>query len=282
MTHTELEWRTADGLRLYAQEWRPDAQVRAVVCVLHGLGEHSGRYAHVAAVLAQAGYAFLGPDLRGHGRSEGQRGHAPSWDVLLDDVAVLIREAGGRCPGAPCFLYGHSLGASLALSYVLRRKAQGAADLAGVIATGPILRTAFAPPAWKIALGHVLYGLWPTFSMTNEVDPNGLSHDPQVARAYLADPLVHNRVSARLGIGFLNEGEWLLAHAAEFPLPLLLMVGGADPITSAQASQEFAARVPADCTFKRWDGLYHEIHNEPQQGEVLAFLVFWLQAHTAP
>lgn len=276
MEHITFNLQTGDGLQLYGQGWLPEGAPRAAVCLVHGLGEHSGRYSHVAAALNQAGYALLAFDLRGHGKSPGQRGHAPSWDVLLDDITLLLQEAAQRFPDYPRFLYGHSLGGILVLSYALRRKPQ----VAGAIVTSPLLRTAFQPPAWKLWLGKTLYNLAPSFALSNELDPRGLSHDQRVVDAYVNDPLVHNRVSARLAMDMLQAGEWALEHAAEFSLPLLLMHGAADPICSPQASSEFAARVPGDCTFKLWDGLYHETHNEPEQGQVFRFMVEWLGKHS--
>ncbi len=249
-----------------------------MVCLVHGLGEHSGRYAHLAAALAPAGYAMLAFDLRGHGRSGGPRGHAPTYEVLLDDITVLLDQAAQRFPARPRFLYGHSLGGTLALVYALRRRPQ----LAGVISTSPLLLPAFEPPAWKIALGRALYNLWPSLALSNEINPQDLARDPAVARAYVDDPLVHNRVSARLALDMLRAGRWALEHAAEFPhqLPLLLSHGSADRVTSALASRQFAGRVPGDCTFKLWDDLRHETHNEPEQEAVFGFLLAWLRAHT--
>lgn len=285
MQHTEFNWRTDDGLRLFAQAWQPNEEPRAAVALVHGLGEQSGRYTHVAAALTAAGYALVACDLRGHGRSEGQRGHSPSWDTLMDDIAKLLQETTSRFPGRPVFLYGHSLGGTLVLSYILRRtppKRDGVPEpqLAGATATGPILRSAFQPPAWKIKLGETLYNLWPTFSLSNELDPKGLSHDTKVVSDYVNDPLVHNRVSARLGMDMLRAGEWAIAHAGELSLPLLLMHGAGDPVCSPQASQEFAQRAPREaCTFKLWDNLYHEIHNEPEQEQVFHTMIQWLNAH---
>jgi acylglycerol lipase len=270
--HFEFGWQTEDGLRLYAQGWQPETEPRGVVCLVHGLGEHSGRYAHLAAFLNQAGYVLLAFDLRGHGKSEGQRGHAPSCGALLDDLSQLLEEAAARYPDRPRFLYGHSLGGNLVIEYALRRCPQ----LAGVIATGPSFRLAFEPPAWKLTLGKIMYNLWPTLAMSNELDRQALSRDPEVVRAYSEDPLVHDRVSARLAMDMFQSGLWSLEHAAEFPLPLLLMHGGADRLTSAQASREFAAQVGDRCTLKIWDGFYHEIHNEPEQGEVFEYLLEWL------
>ncbi len=273
----EFAWQASDGLRLWAQGWRPQAEPRAVVCLVHGGGEHSGRYAHVAAALTAASYAFLAFDLRGHGRSEGPRGHAPSYEVLLDDLGRFLDEAARRFPGLPRFLYGHSLGGNLALNYALRRRPA----LAGVIVTSPFLRPAFRPPPWKLALGRVLYRLWPLFSMSNEVNPQALSRDRGIARAYTSDPLVHNRVTARAGLDVLQAGRWAIDHAPEFSLPLLIVHGGADAIASPEASRRFAERVPSAVTLRVWEGLYHEVHNEPERQAVLAFVLGWLQEHTA-
>lgn len=275
MEHIEFTWQTSDGLQIFAQGWQPEGQTSAVVCLVHGLGEHTGRYPHVGAALAQAGCALLGFDLRGHGHSQGRRGHAPSWEALLDDILFFLQQAAERFAGRPRFLYGHSLGANLVLSFALRRPPQ----LAGVIATAPLLRPAFAPPGWKISLGQLMYRLWPTFTMSNELDPNGLSRDLGVVSAYVNDKLVHDRLSARLGMDMLSSGEWLLEHADNLRLPLLLMQGGADPLCSPQATRDFADRAAGDPTYKSWDGLYHEIHNEPEHQQVLDALIRWLKAH---
>ena len=276
MKHFEFEWQTADGLQLFAQGWQPQAEIQAVVCLVHGLGEHSGRYAHVAATLTQASYALLAFDLRGHGKSQGQRGHAPSYEALVDDIAHLLEEATKRFSNQPCFLYGFSMGGNLVLNYALRRRPQ----LAGVIATSPWLRLAFEPPAWKLTLGKVMNNLWPSFSMATGLDINASSHDPEIVQSYNNDPLTHNRISIRMFVNISQAAQWALQHAAQFPLPLLLMHGGADRLTSVEASRQFADHVPGDCTFKLWEGLYHEIHNEPEQQEVFNFTIAWLQAHT--
>lgn len=280
MQHVEFGWKADDDVQLYARAWQPETAPKAVACLVHGLGEHSGRYGHLAAFLTQAGYALLAFDLRGHGKSGGQRGHAPSYEVIMHDIARFLDLAAERYPQCPRFLYGHSLGGNLVLNYALRHRPQlhvlhGMA-LHGVVATGPELRVAFEPPAWKTTLGKLLYALWPTFSMSNGLDARGLSHDPEAVRAYQGDPLVHDQVTARLALDFLSAGTWALEHAVEFPLPLLLMHGGADPICSVQASREFAAAAGSRCTLKIWDGLYHEIHNEPEQTQVFAYLLDWL------
>ena len=277
MRYSEFTLSAPDGVQFYFQGWQPETPSKAVVCLVHGLGEHSGRYAHVAAALNDAGYALLGLDLRGHGKSGGPRGHTPSYDTLLDDIGRLLDEAAARYPGLPRCLYGHSLGGNLVLNYALRRKP----SIAGVVATSPWLRLSSAPPAARMTLGRVMNRLLPAFVQSSGLDPTGLSRDPEVVRAYKVDPLVHDRLSARLGMAAIANGEWAIAHAAEFPaVPLLLVHGTGDPMTSAVATQEFAAKVPGGCTLKLWEGFYHETHNEPEKAEVLAFMIDWLQKHT--
>ena len=263
-------------MRLFTQGWQPEAEIQAVVCLVHGLGDHSGRYVNVGEALRGAGYVLLSFDLRGHGKSQGQRGHTPSYEALMDDIARFLDEAASRFPNLPCFLYGQSLGGNLVLNYGLRRRPQ----LAGVIATGPHLGLAFKPPFWKVTLCQIMSNPWPAFSVTTELDTKEFCHDPGVVQAHENDPLVHNRISARMFISVHQAAQWALQHAAEFPLPLLLMHGGADQLTSAGASRRFAEQVPGDCTFKLWEGLYHEIHSEPTKQDVFDFLISWLQAHT--
>lgn len=271
MIHTDTNWASADGLALVGRCWEPEGEPRAVVCLVHGLGEHCGRYDHVAAALNEAGYAVLACDKRGHGRSGGKRGVIPSYEALMADIDLLLAQAEQRFPGKPRFLYGHSLGGNEVLNYALRCKP----DLAGVISTSPGLRTAFQPPALQLAAGRLMNRLWPAFTLPNGLELAAISRDPAVVAAYQADPLVHDRLSARLGVSLLETGEWAIANAGQFPLPLLLMHGTADRLTSHEASQAFASKAPT-CTLKLWDGLYHETHNEPEKQEVIGFVVDWL------
>ena len=285
MQHIEFTQQAPDGIPFYYQGWQPDTPFRAIVCLVHGLGEHSGRYAHVAAALNAAGYGLLGFDLRGHGKSGGPRGHTPTYDALMDDIGRLLDEAAQRYPGKTRFLYGHSLGGNLVLNYALRRmitlsEAERSRRVAGVVATSPAIRTATPPPSSQITLARIMNKVRPAMQMANGLALDGLARDPEVIRAYTNDPLVHNKISVRLALEMLQAGEWALEQAAEFPVPLLLVHGTADKLTSAPASQEFAAKVRGDCTLKLWEGFYHETHNEPEKAEVLAFMIDWLQKHT--
>ncbi len=146
----------------------------------------------------------------------------------------------------------------------------------GAIVTGPWLKLAFDPPAVQVTLARVMNKIAPGFTQNSKLDTTALSHDAQVVKAYDNDPLVHDKISARLYMGMYDSGLWALEHAAEFPVPLLLMHGTADRITSAQASREFAERGGKNVTWRAWDGLYHEIHNEPEKAEVLEAMAAWM------
>jgi len=272
MKHNEFKFKIFDGLSLFTQSWQPEDRPQAAICLVHGMGEHSGRYVHVADRLTKAGYVLFTFDLRGHGKSEGPRGHTPSYEALMQDISFLLEAANKQFPQLPYFLYGHSLGGNLVLNYVLRYKPQ----LKGVIVTGPWLRLAFEPPVFKVTFGKVMNKIRPSFSQSSGLDTKALSHDSEVVHAYENDPLIHDHISARMFIGIYQSGHWALEHALEFSLPLLLMHGGADKIISVEASREFAGKITENCTFKIWDNLYHEIHNEPEKEEVFKFLIDWL------
>lgn len=275
MVESNFTLTALNGQPLYGRVWSP-ARPKAVIALIHGLGEHSGRYTHVAAEFNHSGYAVLACDLPGHGKTAGPRGVTPPFDQLSESCAGLLAEAEQRYPGKPRFLYGHSLGGTIVLYYTIRRNPQ----IAGVVSTSPALRLGGNPQRAKVAFGKLIGRLAPNIVMVNGLERQALSRDPQVVAAYADDPLVHDRVSARLGIGGIEAGAWLLAHAAEFPqVPLLLVHGTADRITSAAGTEEFASRLKGDVILKLWPGLYHETHNEPEKTAVLCDNIAWLDAH---
>lgn len=271
-----FSWQTADNLKIYAVDW-PCEEPRAVVGIVHGLGEHIHRYEHVAAWFNQHKIAVVGYDRRGHGQSEGKRGHTPKFSAFLDEIAQLAVEIELRYPDLPLFLYGHSMGGNLVLNYTLRRHP----TIAGVIATGPHIRLSFQPNVVTLGLGKMMRGILPGFTQSNGLDVQQLSRDPQVVKDYQADPLVHDRLTASTGISMLEAAAELDAFTGEFPVPLLLMHGSKDGITSPDGTHDFAERVYGNIQLKIWDGLYHEIHNEPEQEEVLQVVTDWINDHLA-
>ena len=173
------------------------------------------------------------------------------------------------------------MGGNIALNFALRRVAPAAGSgrperIAGVIASAPLLKTAFEPPRWKMLFGRTMRPVWPALSMTNEVREEDLSRDPEVIRAYRDDPLVHGRVTLTF-LDIRKAGVWALAHAAGLSVPALVMHGDADRITSPAVSRQFASAAGDGCTLKLWEGFYHEIHNEPGKEQVFGYLVRWLE-----
>jgi alpha-beta hydrolase superfamily lysophospholipase len=268
----QSSWQDKNGIKLHLQAWEPDSRPRAVVGVLHGMGEHVARYAPIAQALVERGFAVMGFDLRGHGRSGGRRGHTPSYETLLDDLGVLLERIAERYPRRPVFLYGHSLGGALAINYAMRRPSK----IKGVIATSPWLVTVVQAPPLKVALARILDPILPTYTDRWAVEPRALARDPEVGDAYERDPLVHDFITSRMYLAATEAGQWALEHAADFPLPLLLMHGTADRLTSWEASREFARRLGRKVTWRSWEGWYHELHNEPERRSIVRVMTAWM------
>lgn len=268
----ESSWTDQQGLKFYSKGWEPDKRPKAVVALVHGHGEHIGRYAHVGEAFSEAGYAVMGFDLRGHGQSGGPRGHTPSFEALMQDVDLFLEQVRRRYPGLPVFLYGHSIGGVIVLNYGLRRKP----DVKGVIATGSAMHTEPEKHPAKLMMAKVLGGLLPTVAIASGLQTPMLSHDPQVEQAYINDPLVHDRISLGFGKVMLGANQWALQHASEFPLPLLLMHGADDQIAFPSSSEEFATALNGKARLVLWDRLYHEIHNEPEKARVLKTATDWM------
>jgi alpha-beta hydrolase superfamily lysophospholipase len=273
MNITESQWQTPDGVNIYTREWLPDEDPRASVVLVHGLGEHCARYDHVAAVFAKNNIRMQGFDLRGHGKTDGQRGHIPSFELAMRDIDHFISQAMLTAKGKPVILYGHSMGGAMVLYYALLRKPK----LTGIISTSPGIATGTPVNPVTLAVGQLLYNFAPSFTLPNGLDVNNLSHDPDVIQAYKKDPLVTPKVSARLGLDVINNGKYILDHAGEFTLPLLLMQGSNDHIVSPEATWQFSRRVPPSLiTYKLWEGLDHETHNEYERDQVIQTMVDWI------
>ena len=275
MNHLEMNWKTRDGLDIFAQRWEPTIlQPKAVVCLVHGLGEHTSRYDHVAEAFCRQGFVLFGADLRGHGRSGGARGHISSIEDFMQDIDELLTQAHVRYPGLPIILYGHSLGGIQVLYYGLTRKP----DVKGVIATNSGLHTALEKQHLKVMMAKILGALMPNTSIASGLDPKSISRDEKVVQAYINDPLVHDKISLGFGKVMVGITTWTLAHAGEFPLPLLLLHGKADRIAFPSSSIEFAASLKEKCTLVLWDDAYHELHNEPEKNEVFKTMALWMDA----
>lgn len=263
---------TVDGLRLHGVEWQKD-DPKGVVALLHGLGEHIERYHHVAEALTKGGFAVVGFDQRGHGISDGKRGHTPNYAMLMDSITLLLQTIHNRYPGQPVWLYGHSFGGNQVLNYALRYPDK----IDGVIASGPWLKLVMNINILKVGLSKVAYYLLPRYTESNRVEARLTSHDPAMVKAYATDPLIHDRVTARLFVSTQRAGLWAIQQAGNLQVPALVMHGGDDPLTAPDASRQFCEQAGELATYKEWHGMYHEIHNEVDRQEVLDYLVDWLK-----
>jgi alpha-beta hydrolase superfamily lysophospholipase len=273
--YSESKFGGERGTEIYYRIWKPIGRIRAVVVVIHGQGDHGGRYLHVAEHLTRDGFAVWAADLRGHGRSGGRRGHVDNFDDYLADTRRIIEKAREDSPQIKVFLLGHSLGGLVVLDYAEKV----GSNISGLIATAPLLRLKMEVPPWKIALGRMLSSLTPTLSMKTGLDPNLLSHDQQIVRNYVNDPLVHGVASTRFYTELLRAVDETLRGGDKLTLPCLVMVGSGDGIVDPSTTEEFFKTIASsDKTLKVYDGLYHEVLNEPEKDSLLREISAWVSA----
>jgi acylglycerol lipase len=273
MQHREEKFAGAGSLELYYQAWIPESP-RAALVIVHGFGEHSGRYPNLVKQLVPRGYALYGFDHRGHGRSPGRRGHINAWSEYRDDVRAFLQVARQQQPRLPVFLFGHSLGGLIVLEYVCR----GSDGLAGVVASGPALTPARLSPFVAVIV-KVLSRVAPNKPIKTGLDASAISRDPAVVEAYRQDGLVHGYGTPRLGIELSAAQAWTNAHARELALPFLLILGGADRLIPPDRSRQFFGDVMfGDKELKEYPGAYHEPHNDIIADRVVADLGQWLDA----
>lgn len=273
MRQSDGTFTSADGLTIFHQAWLPDGDPTAVVLLFHGLGEHSGRYAHVAAALVARGYAVHALDHRGHGRSQGTRVFVKDYAEFQRDLVQFRGLVEEQHPEVPLFVLGHSMGGNLALGHVLDHQA----GVRGLALSGAALAVTddVSPALKKVArvLAKVAPGLRP-----QGLDATAVSRDPAVVEAYLADPLnFTGKISAGLAGALFGAIDRFPARFAELRLPLLVMHGTADRLVPIAGSRALAAgAVNADVTTHYYEGLYHEILNEPERQQVIDDLLAWL------
>lgn len=268
--------KTKDGLNLFTESWKVEAP-KAILVLTHGFGEYTKRYSHVARALNAGGYSVYAYDLRGRGRSDGARGHTPSYDAMLDDLQTACDWAQSEDPGKKYFFYGHSTGGQISLNYAIRRQPPAA----GVLVTGPWFKLAFAPPPWKIVAGRALSAAWPTLAVPKGIEKIPLSHDAAFLDSIHDPALSCGVITARMAVEMFNGGEYALAHAHELRLPILLMHGREDKLIDPAATQIFFDRLTvADKTLHYYDGMYHEVHNEVERAVVFNDVLVWLDKHS--
>jgi alpha-beta hydrolase superfamily lysophospholipase len=275
--HIDLRHSRARGSsHLYRRSWLPQNPPRAAIILVHGLGEHSGRYENLARHCTYLDFAVHAIDHYGHGKSDGHPGYVERFSVYLDGVRALhehVRQVHGE---TPVFLLGHSMGGLIAAAYLLEQQDAFRACML----SGPALKSDAEPPALVMVIVRLLAALVPTVPLLG-LDPAGVSRDPDVVRAYVADPLVHHgKLTARLIAEMSKAMRSTLAQSRAIRLPLLILHGDQDVLTSPVGSQALLDAVSSkDKTLKLYPGLYHEIFNEPEKDDVLSDMTTWLEAH---
>ncbi|HEY4760145.1 MAG TPA: lysophospholipase [Thermoguttaceae bacterium] len=275
MSHLEERFLGRDGLSLYQQCWLPESDCRALVIIVHGLHEHSGRYARLAADLNRSAYAVYSMDLRGHGRSAGRRAWIVSFDEFLDDAEILINRVAQRQPGKPIFLLGHSMG-GLILAWLAINKPP---KVKGLIFSGPAILVGGKVFPILRHFAAFFSRIWPGLSLFR-LGCRFISRDPQVVEDFKRDPLVfHGAFPIRTGAEILHAAKLIQGRLPEIHLPILVMHGAGDVVADPKGAQQLYAQASStDKTLRLYDGLYHEIFSEPERAQVVSDLLEWLNA----
>ncbi len=273
MQDNEFYIQTGSGAQVYGKSWIPDKNPIAVLAVMHGFGDHISRYEDFALFFKKQRIAVIGLDLPGHGRSSGKRGHISGFPVLLNFVQQLMLETRRRFIDVPIILYGHSMGGNIIFNYSLRHTSR---EIRGVIISSPWIRTTILFDRWRESANRLVGRFHPSFSMTVDLDPMELSHDPQVGKLYLEDPIKHAKISIRLYRDLFHSSLWIQENAIKMSYPLLIMHGNEDRITSWEASTELAEKITDKVHLKIWDGMRHELHHEMEKETILKDQLSWI------
>jgi acylglycerol lipase len=276
MKHCEGSFKTARNANIYYQEWLPDGQVKAVLFLVHGLGEYSGRYGNVVDYFVPRGYAICGLDHLGHGKSDGEREVVDRFADYTEPLTTYLQIVKGSQPGKPVFIVGHSLGGLISCYYLLDHQT----EFKGAIISAPAIKVADNISPMTITIGKILSTIAPKAGVL-ALDASGVSRDPQVVQAYNSDPLVfHGKTPARLASEMLKAMLRVSAELPKLTLPFIVVQGSADRLVSpAGARMLYDKAGSKDKTIKVYEGLYHEVHNEPERATEFQDLALWLDAH---
>jgi len=276
MNHTEGTFKSVRNTPIYYQAWLPEGDVKAVLFVVHGLGEHSGRYMNVVNHFVPLGYAVYGLDHIGHGKSEGAREWVERFEDYTDTLAIYYKMVKGWQPGKPIFLLGHSMGGLIASHYLLDYQA----DFKGAVISAPAIKISDSISKTTITMGKILSKVAPKMGLL-ALDANGVSRDPEVVRAYVNDPLVfHGKTPARLAAEMLKAMQRVTTEVGTITLSFITIQGGEDKLVDPGGTQMLYDRASSkDKTIKVYEGLYHEVFNEPERAQVLKDVETWLEAH---
>lgn len=275
MKYSEFYLNDSQNFRFFVREYLPDSLPKGLILLLHGLSDNGGRFNLVAESFTNEGFIFIAPDLRGNGKTDGKSGHFDTLDQMMADIKFLLENCKKSHPGIPVMLYSQSMGGNLAINYILRFPG----EIKCAVASSPWLRLT-KPPSAAVQFGaSLLLKIFPDFVIPNGLNANDLCHDEAECKAYSTDKLNHGKVSVSTFFNIKKSGEWAIQNASTLKIPLLLMHGDADPITSYAASLEFRHNANSFLTFLSFKGLFHELHNEPGEKEmVVGKAVEWVKS----
>jgi alpha-beta hydrolase superfamily lysophospholipase len=265
------------GITLHYYAWLPETPPVACVAIAHGIGSHGGAFTNVGEIWAAQGVAVYALDFRGHGLSEGQRGHINDWSELVADVQYLLEQIQAEYPDVPLFLWGHSLGGAVAMDVSL----QSVIPLDGLLLIAPAMDAGGISPI-KMAIGRLLSKIWPRFSLKTGIDKTNCSRVPELVVAYYADPLHHDYGSARMATEFLRAIARIKSQIKTLQLPVLILHGGGDRVTQVAGSEAlFAQLTMTDKTLRIFPDAMHELHLELNREEILTGMIAWIKARAS-
>lgn len=273
MEKTITYFHTSDNLSLEVQEYILSDHPEKIVLIVHGHGEHAGRFQKVAQYFNDKGISVCALTLRGHGKSEGEKGHAPSREQLLEDVEYFIRCVRVQYLEASLYLYGHSMGGNIVLNYLAKDQSE---EIEAGIVTSPWIKLAFEPPRWKVTIGNWLADSIPTLIQSTGLNPENISSITEEVEAYQNDPLIHSKISAKLFSAITKGGEYIIRNPHKFKHSLLVAHGQRDQICSHDASDSFARDVEL-ATFKSYPNSKHEIHHDVDFENLMTDILNWIE-----
>lgn len=273
MQDNEFYIQSGSSEQIYGKCWIPDQSPVAVMAVLHGFADHTGRYEDFAQSFTGYRIAVIGLDLPGHGRSSGRRGHVRGLSYILNHIHQLMLEARRRFIDLPIFLYGHCMGGNFILNYALRHSSR---EIRGVIVSSPWIGISTFLVQKPGFVKRMLGKLDASYPLTLDLDPMELSHDPYTGKIHLDDPIKHDKLSMKLFHELMASSQWILENTWKMSYPLLIQHGNEDRITSWETSSDLAGRMKGKTTLKIWEGMRHELHHEKEKEVVLNFQLAWI------
>lgn len=269
-----FDFLTVDGLTLKGKKAVTTDEPKAILCIVHGFGEHQERYTHIIDAMNSESIAVFTFDLRGHGKSEGKRGHAKKYSYLIEDVEELLMHARREFNEAPIILMGHSFGGHIVANFLLKKITS---EVTAAIISSPWLKLAFEPPAFKVKLAKIMAGIYSGYSDKSELDATRLSRIPEVVETYSNDPMVLKTITAGLFTSVLTGCDWIIENAPKLKIPTLLYHGTADEIINIEGTEQFAKNAGKLAEFIKLEGVYHEPHNDLGQEKVIKMILEWIE-----